>query len=134
MADYITQIRTTEGDKKIDYTALANLPKSDTTLKQTGAFADAKTVGTKITKLQSQIMQLSEEAHSADNITTGTIDANRLPIVSLIKGGTGAENGSDGLKNLLSSGIMVLSDYQYGDKLPTTDLVVGRIFFKKVSS
>ena len=29
MADYVTKIRTTDGDKQIDYNALANLPISD---------------------------------------------------------------------------------------------------------
>lgn len=86
MADYITQIRTTEGDKKIDYTALANLPKSDTTLKQKGAFADAETVGTEIANLKSQI--------------TESVDADRLPIVPIVKGGTGAATTADARSNL----------------------------------
>lgn len=139
MADYVTRIKTTEGEKQIDYTALANLPQSDTKLTTKGAFADAQIVGTKVTNLQSQITaavgqitSLAEEVHSADNITYGTLNANRLPLVPIKKGGTGAETGSDGLKNLLTDGAMVLSEFQYGDALPTTDLVAGRIFFVKV--
>ena len=45
MADYVTKIRTEDGDKRIDYNALANLPKADATLTYSGSFADAKAVG-----------------------------------------------------------------------------------------
>lgn len=45
MADYVTKIRTEDGDKQIDYEALANLPQSDVTLAKSGEFADAKAVG-----------------------------------------------------------------------------------------
>ena len=48
MAEHITRIRTEQGDLQIDYNALANLPTSDTTLSQSGKFADAKVVGQKI--------------------------------------------------------------------------------------
>ena len=44
MADYVTKIRTENGDKKIDYNALANLPQADATLTRAGSFADAKAV------------------------------------------------------------------------------------------
>lgn len=45
MEEYIKKIRTTTGDKQIDYTALANLPQSDKTLSKDGEFADAAAVG-----------------------------------------------------------------------------------------
>ena len=45
MAQYVTKIRTEQGDKQIDYNALANLPTTDTTLAVSGKAADAKTVG-----------------------------------------------------------------------------------------
>lgn len=45
MADFITGIMTQQGPKKIDYAAIGNRPASDTTLSQSGAFADAKAVG-----------------------------------------------------------------------------------------
>ena len=35
MADYITRIRTIDGDKQIDYNALANLPISEGVVKDT---------------------------------------------------------------------------------------------------
>lgn len=66
MADYIKKIRTQDGDKQIDYKALANLPTSlpasdvkawakktapDTTLSNSGEAADAKTTGDKLSSL-----------------------------------------------------------------------------------
>lgn len=50
MADYVTKVRTEDGDKQIDYEALANLPQPDNTLTQSGKFADAKTVGDALKK------------------------------------------------------------------------------------
>ena len=50
MADYITKIKTKDGDKQIDYNSLANKPQSDTTLNQSGKFADAKAVGDSLAK------------------------------------------------------------------------------------
>lgn len=55
----------------------------------------------------------------------------KADIIPVDKGGTGADNGADGLKNLFASGNTVLSAYQYGDQLPEPG-VVGRIFFKKL--
>lgn len=45
MAEYITRIRTTDGDIPYDYNSLANLPPFDTTLTKSGNFADAKATG-----------------------------------------------------------------------------------------
>ncbi len=51
--------------------------------------------------------------------------------VPMESGGTGANNGADGLKNLLSSGNTILSPHQYGDTLPEAGNP-GRIFFLKL--
>lgn len=48
-------------------------------------------------------------------------------------GGTGSDNGAEGLANLFAAGITVLSSNQYGTSLPAAG-TKGRIFFKKVSS
>lgn len=53
MSEYITQISTEKGPKQIDFNALGNLPKFDATLTESGAFADAKSVGDKIGVLES---------------------------------------------------------------------------------
>lgn len=52
--------------------------------------------------------------------------------VPITKGGTGATDGATGLANLLSSGMTVLSAYQYGNELPDPGNA-GRLFFKKVT-
>ncbi len=67
-------------------------------------------------------------AHAAGDITSGTFSTARIPNISMSKGGTGATNGSDGLKNLLAAGSMILSDHQKGDTLPDAG-IPGRIFF-----
>lgn len=155
----VTAIRTEKGDQRIDYNALANLPKPDTTLSQSGSFADAKAVGTKIeqtiqnfnTKIEetqsitinnkplSENIVLTatdvgaaeeEHIHSAEDINSGTLSTDVVPVVPMSKGGTEAATGEDGLKNLLASGAMILSSNQYGPKLPEAG-VTGRIFFLK---
>ncbi len=55
MAQYVTKIRTENGDLQIDYNALANLPKTDTTLKIDGAIADAKATGDAISSLATSL-------------------------------------------------------------------------------
>ena len=52
--------------------------------------------------------------------------------VPITKGGTGATDGATGLANLLSSGMTILSAYQYGNDLPNPGNA-GRLFFKKVT-
>ncbi len=49
-----------------------------------------------------------------DDITPkdGAISEDQLPVVPMKKGGTGAQNGADGLKNLLAAGYLVMSGYQ----------------------
>lgn len=140
MADYLTAIRTSVGDLKYDYNSLANLPKSDSTLAKPNAFADAQAVGYKISEIKTQIKGINDQiediqnashTHSATEITSGTLSSDRLPTVPILKGGTGAANGQEGLKNLLASGAMILSAHQYGDAFPD-EPVEGQIFFKKV--
>lgn len=77
-----------------------------------------------------------DHKHSATDINTGTLSSDRLPVVPIDKGGHGASNGSDGLKNLLAAGPMIISPHQLVDELPT-DRVHGRLLLlkvKKVSS
>lgn len=70
--------------------------------------------------------------HAASEITSGVFDADRLPVTAMDKGGTGAEDGAEGLKNLFAAGNTILSAHQFGDELPAPGNV-GRIFLKKVS-
>ena len=84
--------------------------------------------------VQSQLNAKAESVHdhSASEITSGVFDADRLPMIVMNKGGTGAEDGATGLQNLFASGNTILSAYQFGDELPEPGNE-GRIFFKKVS-
>lgn len=68
-----------------------------------------------------------------DDVTPkeGAIDAGSLPVVPMSKGGTGAQNGADGLKNLLAAGYMVASGFQIVasvEDIPA-DAPVNAIFF-----
>lgn len=67
MADYITKIRTIDGDKQIDYNALANLP-------------DLAAIEEDISQLSTNKADTGHK-HSASDITSGTLSADR--------GGTG---------------------------------------------
>lgn len=162
----ITRIRTDEGDLRIDYEAIANHPQIDASLKTSGAVADAKAVGDKITNIEKTIqgitssgssstikingkiysladdIQLNETTlptlapkthkHDASDVTTGTL--------SIERGGTNANNGSDGLKNLLAAGPMVLSTNQYITQAQFEVIkeqgtgTTGQILFVKVQS
>ena len=140
MAEYITKIRTMNGDLQYDYNSLYDKPESDTQLEKSGAFADAQVVGNKIKSINTQLNTINSQiteiknsthVHSANDITSGTLSVDRLPTIPIIKGGTGAENGQDGLKNLLASGAMILSANQYGTDFPSNP-IVGQVFFLKV--
>ena len=59
------------------------------------------------------------------------ITAENMPVVPMSKGGTGAQEGSEGLKNLLAAGYMQLSGYQIVasvDDIPE-DAPEGAVFF-----
>lgn len=159
----ITGFRTQAGDAQYDFNALANKPMIDTTLAVQGAYPDSKAVGDKIKKVEERIAgiqlgdalsgvtingkKISESPvltasdvgaatayhdHSADDITSGV-----LPIE---RGGTDSSDGSEGLKNLLACGPMILSSgKQYGtqaqfDELKTRPATIGQIFFLKMQS
>lgn len=191
MANYITSIRTTNGDLPYDYNFLANLPQSDTTLSKSGSFADAKATGSAINNINTEIQNISvemqninveieninettqstdgnidtinaaidqlkartinnkplsedivliasdvgaaesEHTHAADDIDNGVFDIDRIPMIPIQNGGTNANNGKDGLKNLLAAGPMILSSHQFGDTLPDAG-TPGRIFFLRI--
>lgn len=65
MAEYVTKIRTENGDKQIDYNALANLPQPDATLTKSGSFADAKATGSKIEQV---VKQVSEAGYVTETV------------------------------------------------------------------
>ena len=68
MAEFVTQIRTADGDKQIDYNALANLPKFDTGLTEEGKIADAKAVGDKIAVVEKIIQDLDKNKANISDV------------------------------------------------------------------
>lgn len=166
MADYITKIRTADGDLPIDFNSLWGKPDPVVPSNRavTGQFADAKAVYDQIEDVKDTIKEIqggdalagitinnkklsdnpvltasdvgaaaTQHKHAAGDLVGGT-----LPMEI---GGTNANNGKDGLKNLLAAGHMILSDYQYGDSTPPIPetsaeraAMMGRIFFVKVQS
>ena len=117
MAEFITQIRTVEGDKFIDYNYLANKP-----VENKEAFDELinskQDASSAITKANI-ISYLSDKAVANTN-KLGGIDANQYALAKdYLK-----SNGDT--KNLvLTSGV------HYGDELPKAG-TKGRIFFKKI--
>ena len=90
MAQYVTKIRTENGDMQIDYNALGNLPKFDTTLTESGYIADAKSVGDQIKVISESVNQLAEDVTNiADNLTPQAIGA-----AATINGVSPDENGN----------------------------------------
>lgn len=70
MADtelYVTKVRTKDGDKKIDYNALANLPKFDDDWKEEYGVANTGTSATKVdlTKLETELLARIVETDNA---------------------------------------------------------------------
>ena len=92
MAQYVTKIRTENGDLPIDYNSLANLPKADATLTKSESFADAKATGDKIKKVSDDVDALSDaiddEKTRAEGVESGL--ATRLQTVEYAVGETGS--------------------------------------------
>jgi hypothetical protein len=133
MAEYVTRIRTENGDMQIDYKSLANLPSSDTTLLNSGEFADAKVVGVKIQEINkamddhvqymnttidthmSKVASDTDDGHmtSADKVKLDGIEDNAnnysLPIAS----------------NLVLGGVTTTSDVESSDGLIACPIVNG---------
>lgn len=168
----IKAIRTNEGDLPVDYRSLANKPSSDTTLTESGGFADSKTVGDQIKNINSKIREIQggdalagitingkklsdnpvltatdvgaaeiKHNHDAAELTSGLIPMDRISVLPPEKGGHGADNGKDGLKNLLASGPMILaSGKQYGTPAQFQALKeantaeAGQVFFVKIAT
>lgn len=132
MANYIKKIRTDIGDLQIDYEALANLPKSDTTLSKSGKFADAKVVGDKInekaeTATYTGILKSSGWSSSApysQAITVSGILATDIPFADVDM--SGASAGSNlltawGLVGRIVANAGSVTAYCYEEK-PTVNI------------
>ena len=75
MAEFVTKIRTADGDKEIDYRYLAHKPESDNTLSVKGGFADAKAVGEKIAELEEIQKNKADKTYVTEAINALQVDA-----------------------------------------------------------
>ena len=77
------------------------------------------------------LIDLTEDTVTAEALAAGATAHNAageeiigvLPVYSVVPpehGGTGADNGANGLANLLAAGYTVLSPYQVGTELPAS--------------
>ena len=108
MAQYVTKIRTESGDKQIDYNALANLPQSDTTLTQTGSFADAKATGDAIksakSDLTTQINEVTTQINTTKEELTTQINTTKNEVTNQIT------NIANNVTNLTAADVHALPD------------------------
>jgi hypothetical protein len=142
MAQYVTKIRTENGDLPVDYKSLANLPTSDATLTKSGEFADAKVVGEKIQQINNDIKKSvqdikdildphiiklasdAEDGHlsSADKVKLDGIEKNAnnysLPTASsLVLGGVTTTSEVDSTDGLTACPIVNGVPYYFGATL-----------------
>ncbi len=111
MADYITKVRTTDGDKQIDYNALANLPDLDQ--KANISYVDEKFAAVPEfdpTEIQEAIDSKADSAQVSAQITNAINEITPSSIGALPE---------------------VLTSKHYGYSLPSAG-TIGRIFFKRV--
>lgn len=95
----------------------------------TETYETIENVGSQFDNVNNNLLILMQDV---ENHLLTKFDKPQNNIIPIANGGTNASNGAIGLENLLKSGAMVLSPYQYGDTLPAAG-TVGRIFFKKLS-
>jgi hypothetical protein len=162
MAEYITAIRTDKGNLPIAYDSLYGKPDivTPSSLAKTGQIADASAVYTQINGINDKIknmpdmasIKINNKSFSSGSLTLSASDVGAAPAshthkmseiadgtIPISKGGTGATTGSDGLKNLLATGPMILkSGKQYGTQAQFDALKdegtaqIGQIFFVRV--
>lgn len=109
---YIQKIRTEDGDLQIDYTALANLPKPDATLSQSGSFADAKATGDSIAAVRTSVS--TTVADELKNITPASIGASASDHTHKYAGSSsvgGAATSANLLNAIAISSSANLNDY-----------------------
>ena len=114
MSQYVTKIRTESGDLQIDYNALANLPKSDDSLTQSGRFADAKATGDTIDAVQDRMQELVGNTPVSEQIAE---QINLIKTDMLTIDITDIERGEANLINADTVGGILPSDFALGSEL-----------------
>ena len=141
MADYVQRIRTESGDLQIDYESLANLPQSDTTLSQSGKFADAKATGDKINELSQELTEdINNLSTTVENLTyedVGALPDTYVPPVLSVNGETGnvlvkkLTNGTNEISiNSVTPGMVFTQDGTVVGGM-TVDTASGEVVYQK---
>ena len=97
MANIIQRVKTTSGNALIDYRELENKPVSDASLTISGGFADAKTVGNRLSPLEEVLTD-----QTTNQITTTNI-VKRVNNLETVTSATGNGQGKQlaDLKNII---------------------------------
>lgn len=131
MSQYVTKIRTESGDLQIDYNALANLPKSDDSLTQSGSFADAKATGDTINVVQERVQELVGNIPVSEQISE-QIDIVKADMLTVDI--TDAERGNANLINADTVGGILPSDFALGSELDTYKNEVSNSYLLKTET
>lgn len=156
MSEYVTKVRTESGDKQIDYLALANLPKSDTTLTQSGKFADSKATGDKIKnheqKTQEKIQEINtniQEINTNIQNIESNLNSHALKVASDAEDGhmtsedkiklSGIENNANNYSlptasNSTLGGVRTTSDITSIDGLTACPIIDGVPYCKNIDT
>ena len=141
MADYIKNIRTSDGDKQIDYTALANLP-GNATASAAGLMSPADKSKLDGISSGADSVSFTQSLTSGTKIGTLTINGTGTDlycptgtatgVLPVDKGGTGADNAAGARQNLgitpQNIGAMPLSGGTMTDSIRFKGNVVGLVW------
>lgn len=97
MANIIQRVKTTSGNALIDYRELENKPVSDASLTISGGFADAKTVGNRLSPLEEVLTDQTTKQITTTNIVKRV---NNLETVTSATGNGQGKQLAD-LKNII---------------------------------
>ena len=92
---------------------------------------DTEAIERQVNSLISDFRKAIADVEAGEGVMTTAMWSNDAGAIRMEKGGTGATNGAEGLKNLFASGYTILSPKQVGYEVPS-DLPEYGLFFKVV--